>query len=71
MSDTDERARAALAQGGDTFDALTALNVSVEAAAKALTIMADLVEKTSAENAKLRKIVAECAPHRLKEVTSD
>ena len=53
------------------IDALTAMNISVEAAAKALTIMADLVEKKSAENAKLRKIVEECAPHRLKEVTSD
>jgi hypothetical protein len=51
--------------------ALEAMTKATETSAKALNIMADLVEKMSAENAKLRKIVEECAPHRLKEVYND
>lgn len=51
--------------------ALEAMTKATETAAKALSIMADLVEKQRAENEKLRKIIEEYAPHRLKEVYND
>lgn len=49
------------------IDALKAMTASTEKAAKALAIMAGVVQEQRSEIERLRKIIEETAPHRLEE----